>query len=76
MAKLNGSLSCTIDTLENGHAVLNFGSYGSLTVAKRYLPAYAKEGDTLFVELVTDEQVIRRKQHLARAILEEILNGK
>lgn len=76
MAKANGNLNCTIDRLENGHAVLDFGSYGMITVAKRHIARDAKEGDLLSVELFTDEQATKRKQHLARAILEEILNGK
>lgn len=76
MAKTNGELRCTIKSFENGHAVLDFGPYGRLTVAKRYLPRYAKEGDSLSIEIFTDQQATRRRQHLAKAILEEILNGK
>lgn len=75
MAKGNGELTCTIDRLENGQAVLDFGSYGSLTLAKKHLPKTAKEGDALTVELLTDQAATKRRENLARAILEEILNS-
>lgn len=76
MTKLNGELSCLIDRFENGHAVLNFGSHGSITIAKRHIPRYAKEGETLIIEFLTKESATKRKDNIARAILEEILNSK
>lgn len=76
MAKGNSELSCTINRFENGQVVLDFGSYGSLTLAKKHLPKTAKQGDVLTVELLTDQAATKRKENLARAILEEILNGK
>lgn len=69
------ALQCSVDRFENGHAVLDFGACGTLTVARRHVPKNCKEGDSLLVELLTDEAATKRRKHLAKAILEEILNG-
>lgn len=74
MAKGNSQLTCKIDRFANGHAVLDFGSYGTLTVAKRHLPKLAKEGSSITVELLSAQAATKRQNNLARAILEEILS--
>lgn len=74
--KNNNTLQCTLDRFENGHAVLDFGTYGTLTVAKRYVPKDCKEGEAFLVEFLTSQAATRRRENLARAMLEEILNGK
>lgn len=76
MAKDNGPLTAVIDRFENGFAVLDFGHGQILTVAKRFLSKSAKEGDALQVELLTDMQATKRRENLARTILQEILNGE
>lgn len=66
---------CIIDRFENGKAMLEFDSKQVLVIAKRYLPKNVKEGDSLQVEFLTDQLATKRRQHLAKAVLEEILNG-
>ncbi len=65
---------CTIDRVENGRYVLDFGKGQQLVVAKKFLPRGAKSGDVLRVELMTDRLAKKRQENLARALLEEILN--
>lgn len=77
MAKnLNGTLQCKVDRFENGFAVLHFGRSGQLTVAKKYLPQGIREGEMLTVEFLTEALATKRRDHLARAMLEEIFNGR
>jgi len=76
MSKSNDQLIATIDRFENGFGVLDFGHGQMLTLAKRFLPKDSKEGDALNVDLLTDTQVTKRREHLAKAMLEEILGGE
>lgn len=77
MAKnLNGTLQCTVDRFENGFVVLEFPRSQTVTIAKRYLPRGIKEGEALNVEFLTDALATKRREHLARALLEEIFNGR
>jgi hypothetical protein len=71
----NDFLSCTVDRFEQSKAVLEFDGQQFLTISKRYLPKNTKPGDSLQVEFMTDEIVSKRRENLARAVLEEILNG-
>ncbi len=47
-----------------------------LTISRRFLPAQIQEGDILSAELLTEEMKKARQKNLARAVLNEILNGK
>jgi hypothetical protein len=75
MKKTNTGVVATIDRFENGLAVLELDHNQNLTVAKRNLPKGVKEGDVLQVEFLTDELATKRKENLAKAMLEEILKG-
>jgi len=70
------TLQCTVDRFESGLVVLGFSRDQHLTIAKKYLPRGIKVGDYLRVEFLTDELAAKRREHLARAMLEEIFNGK
>ncbi|MFY9484417.1 MAG: DUF3006 domain-containing protein [Patescibacteria group bacterium] len=70
------TLQCTVDRFENGLVVLGFSRGEQLTIAKKYLPRGIKVGDYLSVEFLTDELAAKRREHLARAMLEEIFNGR
>lgn len=61
-----------VDRFENGSAVLK-NKNGEVIVSRSQLPPKTKEGDILTAEFyhVTDEP--RRRENLARALLEEIL---
>ena len=76
MSKNNDNLTAIIDKFDNGIAVLEFSHNQTLTISKKYLPKDTKEGDALQVELLSDNQITKRKQNLAKAILEELLNSK
>lgn len=77
MAKnLNGTLQCTVERFENGLVVIGFPKQQELTVAKRYLPHGIREGEMLTVEFLTETLANKRREHLARAMLEEIFNGR
>lgn len=69
------TLQCTIDELGPGKVVLEFDNRQTLVVPKKYLPPEIKEGLVLQVEFLTDALATKRRKNLARAILEEILNG-
>jgi len=77
MAKnLNGTLECSVDRFENGLVVLKFPKQQELIVAKKYLPQGIKAGDCLKVEFLTEALATKRRDHLARAMLEEIFNSR
>jgi hypothetical protein len=75
MSKDNNLVTATIDRFENGLAILEFDHQQNLTVAKRNLPKGVKEGDVLEIEFLTNELATKRKENLAKAVLEEILKG-
>lgn len=75
MSKNNQRLCATIDRFEGALAVLEFSHNQNLTVSKKYLPQGVKEGDSIIFEVLTDELLTKRNTNLARAMLEEILNG-
>lgn len=68
-------LTCTVDRIEQTKVVLEFDNRQQLIVPKKYLPKKVTEGMVLQVEFLTDELAIKHRQNLARAVLEEILNG-
>lgn len=77
-------LRCSLDRFEGHTAVLLFDDadlLGPLTgqelvLPKRVLPAGTKQGDSLVIELLTDQQATESKEQIARKVLEDILNGK
>lgn len=47
-----------------------------LVLPTRLLPPGVKQGDALVFEVLTDEQATQERDAVARAVLEDILNGK
>ncbi len=76
MAKSSVPLTATIDHFENGLAVLEFDHNQTLTIPKKYLPKSASEGDVVQIEFLTDALATKRRENLARAMLEEILKDE
>lgn len=74
-SKENGMLTCDVKETRNGHVVLDFGTYGQLVVAKKYLPKNVEIGTKLLVELLTELDFEKRKKSIGKAILEEIFQG-
>lgn len=68
-------LNCTVDDVQGAKAVLEFDRQQTLVVSSKHLPTGIKEGTVLQVEFLTDELATKRRKNLAKAILEEILNG-
>lgn len=54
---------------------MEFSHNQTLTVSKKYLPKGIKEGEAVIFEILTDELLTNRNANLAKAMLEEILNG-
>lgn len=81
---LTGVLKATLDRFEGHKGVLLFDDEEAmgplagqeLVLPKRLLPASAKAGDVLILDMLTDEQATLGREHVARAVLEDILNGR
>lgn len=61
-----------IDRFENGQAIL-VGNGDQLHVPRVQLPEEAKEGDVLTAEFYFQKDEKKRRENLAKALLEEIL---
>lgn len=74
MSKNNSNLNLlvTIDRFEGNQAVLEIEGQ-TLIIPCRYLPSKISEGDVLTIEFLTKELATKKREDLARAILEEIL---
>lgn len=64
-----------VDRFENGHAVLSVGSY-HLSVPRDLLPDKCREGDVLGVDFFYLKDEKKRRENIARALLEEILSSR
>ncbi len=64
-----------LDRFEGAKAVLKYEDQ-ELVVAKKFLDRDVKEGDVLISELMTEKRLTKRRENVARAILEEILKGE
>lgn len=64
--------SWVVDRFENGHAVLN-GNGEEILIPRTQIPENVKEGDVVTAEfyLLKDER--KRRENLAKSLLEEIL---
>jgi hypothetical protein len=67
--------SLVVDRFENGSAVLS-ASDGTFSVPRELLPPQCREGDVLGVELFYRKDEKKRRENIARALLEEILTPK
>lgn len=65
-------LAWVVDRFENGTAVLMSGGQ-ELTVPRVMIPKGVKEGDVLTAEFYLLKDEAKRRENLARSILEEIL---
>ncbi|MBI4948375.1 DUF3006 domain-containing protein [Candidatus Berkelbacteria bacterium] len=61
-----------IDRFENGHAIL-VGNGDELLVPRIQIPEEAKEGDVLSAEFYFQKDERKRRENLAKSLLEEIL---
>lgn len=69
------ALTCHFDRFDNGRAVLRFPDEQELIVARRLLPAGIEPGQILELHIHTPETAHQHRDELARAVLNEILNG-
>jgi len=67
--------SLVVDRFENGHAVLTTPG-GQLTVPRDLLPDKCQEGDVLGLDLFYHKDEKKRRENIARALLQEILGVK
>ncbi len=68
-------IECTLDRWINGRAVLVFQDGQEVTIARRFLPKTATEGQVFELQFLTQEAAANDREALARAILKEILSG-
>lgn len=67
------SLKVTVSSFSDERVCLAFSDNQSINISKKFLPEGAKEGDELFVDLLTQEQLNQNKNAVAREVLREIL---
>lgn len=72
--KAKGLKSWIVDRLENGAAVLVSGQE-QVIVPRLQLPEKVKEGDELTAEFYHLKDAAKRRESIARALLEEILGS-
>ncbi len=65
-------LHWVIDRFENGYAVL-ISDKKEWLVPRNQMPSQAKEGDVLAAEFYLQKDERKRRENLAKALLEEIL---
>ena len=70
------SFSATIDRFENGYAILRTEDKLEIQMPKSKLPKEAKEGSLVRFEIYLDAEGTKRKEELAKEILNQILNPK
>lgn len=71
----NGEIEFILDRFEGSKAVLRYNEQ-ELVLPKRCLGYDVQEGDVLHAEFIGDKMMTKRKENLARAMLEEILKGE
>lgn len=77
-------LRAVLDRFEGHKGVLSFDEGDvlgplagqELVLPKKVLPLGIREGDVVIVEIMTDEQATQSREKVARALLEDILNGR
>ncbi len=67
--------SLVVDRFENGSAVL-ISPGGTVIVPRDLLPPDSREGDVLGIDLFYLRNEKKRRENIARALLDEILNSK
>jgi len=67
------SLKVTISSFSDERAYLVFSDNQVININKKFLPEGAKEGDELFVDLLTQDQLNQNKNAVAQEVLREIL---
>lgn len=67
------SLKVTVSSFSDERVCLVFSDNQSINISKKFLPKGAKEGDELFVDLLTQDQLNQNKNAVAREVLKEIL---
>lgn len=68
------SMVVTVDRFENGRVVLLFEDGQQVVLPKRKLPGKIKEGSVLYCEFFRAEDHDKRREDIARYLLEEILH--
>ncbi len=66
----------TLDRFENGQAVLVLKDGSQVIWPRPQLPADAKEGDILYLQIKTEPEATKAKQKQAKDILNELLKIK
>lgn len=68
------TITAVIDRFERGRAVLRFPDGQELVLPKRQLPAKIQERAVIHCEFYLDVDATKRRENIARYLLEEILH--
>ncbi len=66
-------LKVTVANIDGDRVNLVFSDNQSVTVSKKFLPDKVAEGDEVFVDLLTQDQLNQSKSAIAKEVLQEIL---
>lgn len=69
------TFSATIDRFEDDYAILRTEDKLEIQMPKSKIPKEAHEGSIIRFELFSDEEGTKRKEEVAKAILNEILKS-
>ena len=76
MTNDDGKLVAILDRFEDGKAVLRFSDRQELVISKKFLHPSTKPGEAINLDFLTNKEEKKRRENLARAILQEIMEGK
>ena len=68
-------LKVKVKKITEGSVELVFSDQQSVNIKVKFLPQQTKEGDTLYLDLLSADQLKLARQEVARAVLEEILDS-
>jgi len=66
-------LKVRVASISATHAKLVFSDSQSVEINPKFLPKDTKSGTTLYLNLLTDEDLDKSREELAKAVLDEIL---
>ena len=67
-------LKLKVGKTESGFTKLIFPDSQSIEISQKYLPKGAKEGEVVFLNLLTENELELSRQDIAKRVLDEILS--
>lgn len=66
-------LKVSVEGIEKDKAILSLGDGQKIKIHSKFLPFDVKQGDTLYLDLLTEDQLKQSKEVIAKALLKELL---